>query len=142
MPADYHIDRTHLRVTVTIAGAYAPEEIERCYAALLVDPGFVDGLDLVIDGRASHGSPATVALRARARRAGELKGRFSGRIALVAGSTHIEYALGRMYAVYAKEFGVAAQVFTSIPDAERWLDGQRASSVTSPAPPPAPLPPP
>ncbi len=123
MPVHYAIDGAHRRVILTISGTYVIDEMERCYAALFSDPGFVAGLDLLIDGRASRGSPTTVDLRARARRAGDLKGRFSGRIALVAGTMHIEYALGRMYAVFAEEYGVSAQVFTTIPEAERWLDG-------------------
>lgn len=135
MPADYRIDRTNHRVILTISGAYAAEDVERCYATLFMDPQFAPGLDLMIDGRASHGAPATDALRARARRAGELKERFSGRIALVAGSAHIEYALGRMYAVFAEEHGVSAQVFTTIPEAERWLLDQRAIGTPPPAPP-------
>jgi len=123
MPVDYVIDGARRRVILTISGTYDIEEMERCYAALFSDPGFIPGHHLLIDGRASRGSPTTGDLRARARRAGDLKGRFSGRIALVAGTMHIEYALGRMYAVFAEEHGVSAQVFTSIPEAERWLDG-------------------
>jgi hypothetical protein len=127
MGADYHIDAVRQRVTLLISGGYAIDEVEACYARLFADPAFRPGYDLLIDGRASSGSPPTVDLRARARRAGELKERFSGRIALVAAAPDIVYALARMYAVFAEEHGVAAQVFTAVVEAEGWLDGLRAA---------------
>jgi hypothetical protein len=126
MAADYRIDDPRRRVTLVLTGSYAIEEVEGCYARLFADPHFRSGFDLLIDGRASSGTPATMDLRARARRAGELKGRFSGRIALVAAAPDIVYALARMYAVYAEDHGVAAQVFTVLGEAERWLDRPRA----------------
>jgi hypothetical protein len=126
MAADYRIDAARRRVTLIITGAYAIDEVEGCYARLFADPAFRPGFDLLIDGRASQGTPATMDLRARARRAGELKARFSGRIALVAAAPDIVYALARMYAVFAEEHGVAAQVFTALAEAERWLDAPGA----------------
>src|SRR5208282_4190309 len=115
MAADYRIDDARRRVTLVLSGSYASDEVEGCYARLFADPLFRPGFDLLIDGRSSRGTPATIELRARARRAGELKGRFSGRIALVAAApADIVYALARMYAVYAEEHGVAAQVFTAL----------------------------
>lgn len=122
MAADYRIEAARRRVTLVISGSYAIDEVEGCYARLFADPLFRPGFDLLIDGRGAHGTPATMDLRARARRAGELKGRFSGRIALVAAAPDIVYALARMYAVYAEEHGVAAQVFTALAEAERWLE--------------------
>jgi hypothetical protein len=133
MPVDYRIDAARRRVTLIISGAYAIDEVEGCYARLFADPGFRPGFDLLIDGRASRGTPATMDLRARARRAGELKARFSGRIALVAAAPDIVYALARMYAVYAEEHGVAAQVFTALAEAERWLDAPGAGQGASPS---------
>ncbi len=122
MAAEYRIDAARRRVILVISGSYAIAEVEGCYARLFADPLFRPGLDLLSDGRSSRGTPATMDLRARARRAGELKGRFSGRIALVAAAPDIVYALARMYAVYAEEHGIAARVFTALEEAERWLD--------------------
>jgi hypothetical protein len=137
MAVDYHIDSARRRVTLVISGSYAIDEVEGCYARLFADALFRPGYDLLIDGRTATGTPATMDLRARARRASELKGRFSGRIALVAAAPDIVYALARMYAVYAEEHGVAAQVFTALAEAERWLETLRAGDERRTSTPPA-----
>jgi hypothetical protein len=128
MAVEYRIDAVRRRVTLVISGSYAIDEVEGCYARLFADALFCPGCDLLIDGRTATGTPATMDLRARARRAGELKGRFSGRIALVAAAPDIVYALARMYAVFAEEHGVAARVFTVLAEAERWLEAPGAGA--------------
>jgi hypothetical protein len=113
MAADYRIDAARRRVTLIISGSYAIDEVEGCYARLFADALFRPGFDLLIDGRTASGTPATMDLRARARRAGELKERFSGRIALVAAAPDIVYAL----------------VFTALAEAERGLDAPHAGDA-------------
>ncbi len=135
MAAEYRIDEAARRVSLVLTGSYAIAEVEACYARLFADPHFRPGCDLLIDGRGAGGTPPTMDLRARARRAGELKGRFSGRIALVSAAPDVVYALARMYAVYAEEHGVVAKVFTRMADAELWLSSPRSGDAQGVLPP-------
>jgi hypothetical protein len=127
MPITYRIDRAAHRVVLALSGAMVNQEIDACYGRLFLDPDYIAGLDLLVDLRASDDMPSAIDIRERARRAGALKGRFSGRVAQVFATNGVQYGMGRMYSVFAQEFGIISDAFTSLEEADQWLKDARAT---------------
>lgn len=100
--------------------------IDACYAHLFADTDFKPGYDVLIDLKDAQGSPRADQIRERARRSSTLKPLLSGRIAMVCANHDVHFGMGRMYAVFAQEFGITAKVFTSMEEAEQWLEEERS----------------
>lgn len=121
MPVTYLIDRSAHRVVLTVDGSMDNDVINACYAQLFADPAFVPGLDLLIDLSASQGNASVIQLRERARRSGAMKHLMSGRVAMLCVTNDVHFGLARMYTVFAREFGIVAEAFTSLDEANQWL---------------------
>lgn len=121
MAVVYRIDPAAQRVIFNVTGSMDNDAVNACYAQLFADKAFVQGLDLLIDLRAAEGHPTAIQQRERARRSGAMKHLMSGRVALLCATNDVHFGMARMYTVFAQEFGIIAEVFTSLEEADRWL---------------------
>ena len=128
MGVSYSIDRAAHRVVLVLTGPMVNDEIDACYATIFADKDFVPGLDLLVDLRGSDDHPTAVQMRERARRSSTLTKRFSGRVAQLFTTNGVQYGMGRMYSVFALEFGITAEAFTSLSDADQWLAELRGTT--------------
>jgi hypothetical protein len=133
MAVTYHFDHAVRRVILTVNGPMDNDEINACYAQLFADKAFVPGYDLLIDLSSTQGTASVIQLRERARRSGALKHLTSGRVALVCVTNDAQFGMARMYTVFALEFGITAEAFTSREAADRWLLGQAGRAAPSPS---------
>jgi hypothetical protein len=121
MAVAYRIDLAAHRVIFMVTGTMDNDAVNACYAQLFADKAFVPGLDLLVDLRAAEGHPTAIQQRERARRSGAMKHLMSGRVALLCATNDVHFGMARMYSVFAQEFGIIAEVFTSLEKAEQWL---------------------
>jgi hypothetical protein len=133
MAVTYRIERSAHRVVVTVSEAMDNEAVNACYVQLFADPAFVIGLDLLIDLRAAHTHATAIQLRERARRSGASKHLMSGRVALLCATNDVHFGMARMYTVFAGEFGITAEAFTSLDEASTWLLAARQLPSAPPA---------
>jgi hypothetical protein len=125
MAVVYRIDSAAQRVIFNVTGSMDNDAINACYVQLFADKAFVPGLDLLIDLREAEGHPTAIQQRERARRSGAMKHLLSGRVALLCATNDVHFGMARMYTVFAQEFGIIAEVFTALEDADQWLAAAR-----------------
>jgi hypothetical protein len=121
MAVAYRIDLAAHRVIFLVTGTMDNDAVNASYAQLFSDKAFVPGLDLLVDLRSAEGHPTAIQQRERARRSGAMKHLMSGRVALLCATNDVHFGMARMYSVFAQEFGIIAEVFTSLEKAEQWL---------------------
>jgi hypothetical protein len=114
-------DRT-LRVSVP---PHPPDGdvIIRAVRQAIEDPGFVAGLDLLIDARGYDGNQPSVeipAVELRSRAAAISRLGFKN-CALVVAPVPVRRGLANMFAAFAEEHGLHTGVFEDVSRAEAWL---------------------
>lgn len=122
MPISYRIDHAGSRILVTLTDPFDIAQVDAYNVQLFADPGFRPGFDLLADMQIRHYNMSAIVLRGQAERAGRLKGRFSGRQALVCHENRLLYGMARMYELFSKPFGIEVRVFTRMSQAEQWLE--------------------
>ena len=125
MPVVNHIDRDAKRIIVVLTDPFDIQQVTDASALLFVDSQFICGYDLVADMHISWVNISAEGIRYQAEKANTVKKFFSGRQALVCHQNKLLYGLSRMYAAFSESFGITAQVFTTMMDAEQWLDDCR-----------------
>ena len=126
MAVAYRIDHAAHRVIFTITAEMDNDAVNACYGQLFADKAFVQGLDILVDLRLAEGHPTAMQQRERARRSGAMKHLMSGRVALLCTTNDVHFGMARMYSVFAQEFGITAEVFTSFEKADQWLLAARS----------------
>ena len=122
MPISYQIDHALSRIVVTLTDPFEISQVDTFNAQLLADPQFSPGFDLLADLQIKHYNMSANMLRGQAERSGRLKNNFSGRQALVCHENRLIYGMSRLYQVFSKPFGLEVKVFTTVSEAEHWLD--------------------
>ena len=107
---------------VTLTDPFEISQVDTFNAQLLADPQFSPGFDFLADLQIKHYNMSANMLRGQAERSGRIKGKFSGRQALVCHENRLIYGMSRLYQVFSKPFGLEVRVFTKIAKAEEWLD--------------------
>ena len=120
MPMSHRIDPAVSRIMICLTDPFAIDQVAPFNIQLFADPLLGRGFDILIDIRIRHYSMSPSIIREHAAMAGAENSRHSGRLI---------YGLARMYALFSEPMGIKAKLFTTIQQAEQWLDECRRDSV-------------
>lgn len=129
MPITYTISREERLIKAFATGVITADDLNRFVDALLADPDFGPGLRGLYDASDAAPDITILQLSEVARRVLHLINRGLGRIAIVA-PLRATYLVAKTFSVLARAIGIDAEVFTSVPAAEAWLEEGEGSSDT------------
>jgi hypothetical protein len=138
MPITYQIDRKITLIRTRCWGNVTIEEVRDHFQQLVKDPDRPDCLDVFLDLRDVTSSPSAKEIREAGNTVARLPSnvRF-GACAIVAERDAL-YGMSRMFAVFVERFFTAISTFRSAPEAEVWLQAQRARELSAAASPKGP----
>jgi len=129
MPMYHRIDPAVSRIMICLTDPFAIDQVAPFNIQLFADPLLGRGFDILIDIRIRHYSMSPSIIREHAAMAGAENSRHSGRQAIVCHDNRLIYGLARMYVLFSEPMGIKAKLFTTIQQAEQWLDECRRDSV-------------
>lgn len=122
MPITYHIDGAKRLIHTRCVGPVTPVDVSEHFAVLIEDPACPDQLDVLLDLSEMTSLPASDQLRDVTLTIARIRERVRfGRCAIIAPQDAL-FGMSRMFAVYAEEYFVAAQVFRAMHDGALWLE--------------------
>lgn len=116
-PVRYRIDPPIIRIH--LEEPYGDAAVDALFRAVLADPAFRPGLDLLVEVPVGR-NPSAEAIRERAKLLAELSPRLGRRLALVV-ERDVDFGLGRMFGSFVDEAGLDVRVFRDAAEAEAWL---------------------
>ena len=120
MPLSYRIDRAARLIHVKGSGRMTVSEMETVAAAIVHDPLFEKGLDVMSDMRELTTAPSTDDARHASLVIEQLSAAGLGRIATVAVAAST-YGMVQLIGNLATRFGAEAEVFNTPEEALAWL---------------------
>ncbi len=130
MPISYTISSEDRLIRAVATGVISAPDLHRLIDSLLADPDLKPGLRGLYDASIAEPDITILQLAEVAGKVRELLKRGLGRIALVAQS-QATYRVSKTFTVLAQAIGIDVDVFTTLPDAEEWLDLPNGSSDPS-----------
>ena len=130
MPISYTISSEDRLIRAVATGVISAPDLHRLIDSLLADPDLKPGLRGLYDASIAEPDITILQLAEVAGKVRELLKRGLGRIALVAQS-QATYRVSKTFTVLAKAIGIDVDVFTTLADAEEWLDLPNGSSDPS-----------
>ena len=121
MPITFHFS-DHI-IWITLSGQYSLEDGLQTYSAILRDPAFNEGMDLLFDARESKVNPSLAQVKERVVFLRSVVHHSSGRMAIVV-SDALRYGLSRMLSTYAQMRGMNIDVFRDVEEALCWLGSE------------------
>src|SRR2546423_15488827 len=130
MPISYTISLEDRLIRAVATGLISAPDLHQLIDALLEDPRLGPGLRGLYDASNAEPDITILQLAEVAGKVRELLNRGLGRIALVAKSS-ATYRVSKTFTVLARAIGIDVDVFTTLSDAEEWLDLPNGSSDPS-----------
>lgn len=117
-------------ICITLSGQYSIEDGKQVYQAILKDPRFREGMNLLFDANQSAANPGLDEIRDRVAFLKSVVGHTSGRIAVVVSDT-LRYGLVRMISIYGEMEGLNIQAFKELEKAQLWLESESEQSSSA-----------
>ena len=129
MPVSYNIDLARALIRTTCEGPVTFDEVVQHFGMLVADPHCPGHLDVLLDLTKVTSIPETHHLRGVADTIGRIQHTLQFGACAIVAQEDVPFAIGKMFAAFAKDHFRVTSVFRTLAEAETWLASQQSSAT-------------